>query len=374
MGEQSEIEIKTNRIVKLLSTEHLGGVLLNSQHNFTWLSCGKSNAINVSVENGACFLFIRADGKRFVLANNIEMPRILAEEISANDFEPIEFTWQNEKSSSDFIFQTAKSLLENDSEIASDLSLSSNFRGVENVFARCRYSLTKPEIERYKILGNDVGIALDKAFENIDLGETEIEIARKTKNELARFNINTVVTLVAADDRISRFRHPIPTRNIWRKTILIAVCAKRCGLIVNLSRIIHVGKIPDDLRRKTDATARICVELLSETGTGKSGAELYEIAAKSYIKNGFGDEINLHHQGGATDYKTRDWLAHPNCGETVFANQAFAWNPTITGTKIEETAILTENGIEIITNSPQFPVLDFDTNGLKIKLSDILTV
>ena len=95
----------------MLEAENLGGVLINAQHNFAWLTGEKSNSINLSVENGACFLLVRNDGKSFVLANNIEMPRILSEEISAEDFEPIKFSWQEEKSSGDFIVEKAELLL-----------------------------------------------------------------------------------------------------------------------------------------------------------------------------------------------------------------------------------------------------------------------
>ena len=97
-----EVEIKTERLTRMLAAENLCGVLINAQHNFAWLTGGKSNAINSSVENGACFLFVLSDGKKFVLANNIEMPRILSEEISAEEFEPLEFTWQDEKSAGNF--------------------------------------------------------------------------------------------------------------------------------------------------------------------------------------------------------------------------------------------------------------------------------
>src|SRR5829696_6000622 len=95
----------------MLAGENLGGVLLNAQHNFAWLTGGKSNGINLSIENGACFLFVRADGRPFVLANNIEMPRILSEEIGADEFEPVEFTWQDEKASGDFVIEKAKTLV-----------------------------------------------------------------------------------------------------------------------------------------------------------------------------------------------------------------------------------------------------------------------
>jgi len=369
-----EIAEKTKRLVKMLAENELGGVLINSQFNFAWATGGKSNGINLSSENGACFLLIRSDGSKFVLANNIEMPRILEEEISAEDFEPIEFTWQEEKASGDFVIDKAKSLLKTGKNLASDLFLHKEIRPVESLISRCRYELTTPEIQRYRALGKDAGKAIGNTIKSINAGETEIAIARKTKSELAKFNIDSVVTLIGADERIERFRHPTPSENVWKKILLIAVCAKREGLIANLSRIVCVGEIPNDLKRKTEAAAYVFAKLLSETKTGKTGAELYKIAADAYAEKGFTDEINLHHQGGATGYKTRDWVIHPKSGETVFPNQAFAWNPSITGTKAEETALISGDKIEIITATDNFPAIAVEIKGREYFAPGILSL
>lgn len=370
----SEIEIKTERLTQMLAAENLGGVLINSQTNFAWLTGGKTSGINLSVENGACFLFVRGDGKKFVLANNIEIQRILTEEISREDFEPIEFTWQDERSTSDFIFEQARSLLQNGEKIASDLVLHKEIPPVENLISLCRYDLTEHEIKRFRNLGKDAGIALGNVLRSINPGESEIEIARKTRSELAKFNIDPVVTLVGADERIEKYRHPIPTQNVWKKVLLIAVCAKREGLIASLSRIVCVGEIPDGLERKTKAAGYIFAKLLSETIRGKTGAELYKIAASAYADKDFGDEINLHHQGGAAGYKTRDWVAHPKSSEIVQENQAFAWNPSITGTKAEETYLVTENGIENLTASPNFPQVSIEIDGKEFFAPGILSL
>ena len=263
----------------MLNAENFGGILLNSQHNFAWLTGGKSNGVNLSAESGACFLFVRRDGKKFVLANNIEMPRILSEEISDKDFEPFEFSWQEEKSNSNLIFEKAKSFLKTNENIASDLTLHKEIQPLENLISRCRYELTNFEIERYRNLGKDAGIALGDAIKIINPGETEIEIARKVRNELAKFKINSVVTLVAAEERNEKYRHPIPAGNVWKKVLLIVVCAKREGLIASLSRMICAGEIPEDLKYKTEICGYVFAKILSETKQRKSGAELYNIAA-----------------------------------------------------------------------------------------------
>lgn len=371
---ESELKIKTERLIEMLSAENLGGVLLNAQHNFAWLTGGKSNAINLSSENGACFLFVRRDGKRYVLANNIEMPRLLREEISGDDFEPIEFPWEEEKASGDFVIEKAKTLSDQNIEIASDLLLHAKIRAVENSVSRCRYQLTEQEIHRYRALGKDAGRALAEIFTKIYPGETEIEIAGKTKNELAKYNINSVVTIVGADERVKLYRHPIPTDNRWQKTLLIATCAKRDGLIVNLSRIASIGKISEELRKKTDAAMQVCASVLAKTEIGVFGSELYQTAKKAYAANGYADEIHRHHQGGACGYKTRDWVAHPKSGEIVQNNQAFAWNPTITGAKVEETFIVNNNGLENLTSSVDFPTTAIAIKNQSLFLSDILSL
>jgi len=368
----TEIDIKTERLTKMLSSENFGGVLLNAQHNFAWLTGGASSAINSSVENGACYLFVRADGKRFALANNIEMPRILTEEISAKDFEPVEFAWQTEKSSGDFIFEKAKTLLGETGEIVSDLSLNTKFRAIEGKIAPLRFSLLEAEIERYRELGKDAGAALGRTFETLEPGMTEIEIARKTRDALAGCGIQSVVTLTGADERIEKYRHPVPTKNVWKKVLLIAVCARRQGLIASLSRIVCDGAIPDELQRKTETVARVSAKLAAATRTGKSGAELYKVAAEAYADEGFAGEIDKHHQGGATGYKTREWVAHPSSGETVFPNQAFAWNPTVKGTKAEETFIVGDDGAQVLTASPGFPSISVEIDGIEYDSPGIL--
>ena len=358
---RDEIEIKTERLVEMLERENLGGVLLNAQHNFAWITGGGGNGVDLSRENGVASIFVRRDGKRFLIANNIEAPRILAEEISPDDFEPVEFSWQEEKAVGDLAVEKAKLLAKG--EVAVDLPFGEKVRRIESKIASCRFEFTDAEIDRFRLLGSDASAAMSQTIAAIQPGISEIEIAAKMRGELAAKDINSVVTLVAADERIGKFRHPIPTDNRWKKILLLVTCAKRGGLIASMSRMVSLGPVPGELKSKTEAAAFVNASLWGATRMGASGLQLYETAASAYAKAGFPEEINRHHQGGATGYKTREWVAHPKSREVVRRNQAFAWNPTIAGTKVEETVILKSAGIEVITASADLPTITHELNG-----------
>src|SRR6185436_7331095 len=120
------------------------------------------------------------------------------------------------------------------------------------------------------------------------------------------------------------------------------------------------------------AAAGVNAQLLSATRPTVSGSDLYKLAARSYAAEGYEGEERLHHQGGAAGYRTRDWLAHPACKETVQLDQAFAWNPSITGTKVEETCIAGADSVEVITRTPDWPQIAVSVAGREYLSPDVL--
>jgi Xaa-Pro aminopeptidase len=374
MDKRSEMAVKIERVLAMLHKENLGGVLLNSQHNFSWLTAGAANGVDLSNQAGVASLLVRNDGKCFLLANRIEMPRMLAEEISAEDFEPVEFAWEDEQAQPSFPADRALALLKDGAALGTDLPLSANFRMVEGALARRRYQLTEAEIERFRLLGRDAGDAIGNLAKTLKPGQTEQEVARLAIDALAARGAHSVVTLVAADERLQNFRHPVPTKSKWGKVLMVVVCARRDGLIASLTRIVCNGTVPDELKRRTLAAARVNAELLSATRPQATGADLYRIAARAYMEAGFEGEEQLHHQGGACGYRPRDWVAHPSCAEKVQVNQAFAWNPSITGTKVEETCIAFADGMEAITSTPDWPQISVQVNGREYLSPDVLSI
>jgi Xaa-Pro aminopeptidase len=370
----TETAEKVDRIVRMLTAENLGGVLLRSQHNFSWLTAGARNGIDLSRESGAGGLVVRQDGKCFVLANRIEMPRLLAEELPESDFEPVELPWEDEYASPAFLVDKARALLGQGDLLGSDLPLNANTRTVEAAVARCRYQLTAPELKRFGSLGLDAGQAISELVRTLEPGQTEREVAAQVVSALAARGAYAVVTLIAADERIKSFRHPVPTDLKWKKVLLVVACARRGGLIASLTRIVCSGSLPDELRRRTIAAARVNAQLLAATRPGATGAELYKLAAQTYASEGFEGEERLHHQGGACGYRTRDWVAQPLSAQQVCLNQAFAWNPSVTGTKVEETCVAFADGVELITATPDWPQISVKVNGRAYQSPDVLSI
>jgi Xaa-Pro dipeptidase len=97
--------------------------------------------------------------------------------------------------------------------------------------------------------------------------------------------------------------------------------------------------------------------LLNGTRAGATSAALFKAVQAAYAREGFAGEERFHHQGGATGYGEREWVATPDGPQVVLDSQAFAWNPSIRGGKIEDTVILREGVIENLTSTPGLPVL-----------------
>lgn len=375
MNKQQEVEEKTERLTRLLAAENLGGVLLNGHHNFAWATAGGNSVIDETSEAGVGALFVRADGRRFIIANRIEMPRLLAEELDGLGYEPIEYGWEDDKINPALIVETARKLMDKGAELAADMS-AEGARIIETEVARTRYRLTDGELERFRALGRDAGATVASVALGLEPGLSEREAARKVTDALLAHDIQTVVTLVAADERLAGFRHPVPTDKRWEKILMIVVCAGRAGLIANLTRIVCAdnGVMTEDLRLRTQAAARVNAAMFAATKAGATGKELYETAAREYAANGFEGEHHKHHQGGAAGYRTRDWVAHPACDEVIVDRQAFAWNPSITGTKIEETCITVDGEIEVITESPQWNYITVERDGREYRLPDMMSL
>jgi antitoxin VapB len=132
--------------------------------------------------------------------------------------------------------------------------------------------------------------------------------------------------------------------------------------------------LPDDLKRKAEAVAYIDAAMIAATRPGKTVAEVFQAAKDAYAKVGFADEWHLHHQGGPAGYDPREFVATAAADIPVGMGQAYAWNPSITGCKSEDTILVGETGNEIMSEIDGWPTMDVEVDGETIKRPAILEV
>jgi Xaa-Pro dipeptidase len=89
------------------------------------------------------------------------------------------------------------------------------------------------------------------------------------------------------------------------------------------------------------------------TRPGRTLADTFEDCRRFYDEAGFPEEWKLHHQGGTTGYASREIIATPHTRPEIEPRQTFAWNPSTTGAKAEETFVLADVGSEVIGHSSQ---------------------
>jgi Xaa-Pro aminopeptidase len=364
-----ELEDKTDRLAKLARESRLGGILLTTQTNFSWLTGGGSNRIDGSREPGAGSLFVTAEGRRYVIANTIEMPRLLAEELQDGGWESVEYPWTEEHANPETVARLAQRAY--GGTVGADWPVA-GATAIDRPITRVRNLLTPAEVERYVNLGADAGRVLGEVCRELEPGEDERAIAARMAGAIATVGARAVVTLVAADERLARFRHPVATAKRWEHVVMLVLCAQRHGLIVSLSRIVSAGRVPHALAKITEANARVFAAMVEQTKPGALGRDLFAVTQQAYVKEGCAGEEKKHHQGGATGYRTREWLAHPASEEQVQARQAFAWNPSITGTKVEETTLVQGENLELMTNSPDWPSYVIEVRGTPLSIPRVL--
>lgn len=364
MNITSEFAEKDRRIREMMDAQGLDALALSTIGNFAWITCGGNNYVGIATETGAATAVVTRNA-RYVICDNIEAKRIRDEEVGDKGFEVLSFPWHE---------GGRESLLRDlagGGVIGSDVPMG----GAKNIAAaldQYRCSLTPQEIDRYRWLGANTGQCLAEACREIEPGMIEHEIARLLDGKLYARGITPVVTLIAVDDRIRGYRHPIPTHKKLERHAMLVTGARRWGLIVSATRLVHFGEPSNELRCKNNAVAHVDGTFIARTVPGANVGEVFRRAVAAYEETGFSGEWKLHHQGGPTGYKGREYRANPTTDAVVVENQAFAWNPSITGAKSEDTIIATPNGPEILSWVEDWPAICVEIDGIYLKRPDVL--
>jgi Xaa-Pro dipeptidase len=333
------------RVRELMELHGIGAVVLRRPANFAWYTGGADSRVDHVAPAGVADVVLTGE-REYVLTSSIEAPRMRTEQTPGH--EVVDYPWYEGPAA-------ALRELIGDAALGSDLPLDGEVDLSEEL-ARLRRTLDPDAVERLRAVGRDAGAAMAEAAAAVEPGMSELEAAANLTAACRSRGLATPVLLAAADERIALHRHPVPVgAPIGRRAMLVA-SAERGGLYANLTRIVDLEEPEPELARRVAACEEILRRMRDEaTRPGRTLADAFGECRRFYAEAGFPDEWRLHHQGGLTGYGSREIIATPSTDHVIGPNQAFAWNPSITGAKAEETFLLTDAGAEIIASGEPVP-------------------
>jgi len=361
----AEFTHKRERIAQLMAANELSGLALGRSASWSWAMCGREANVGINSEHAAALLLF-TERRDYLLASRIEMPRLLAEEAGDLPFEPVEFPWHEPARRTDLVTELAGR------SIGADTANVAGARLLAGQIAALRYDLTLEEQGRFRELGAAAGAAVEAATRAVAPGMSERAIAGLLAVETFRRNATPVVALVAVDERVQRFRHPTPTTKELQRYALLVLCARRHGLIASASRLVHFGPLPNDLRKRALACARVDAAVHLATRPGRPLSAVFADLQAAYAAEGFPEEWRDHHQGGLVGYENREVLGTPATTLIVSAGQVYAWNPSIAGVKSEDTILVVNDGYEVLTDTDDWPYYEIEVAGQAIRRPAIL--
>jgi Xaa-Pro aminopeptidase len=370
----SEIQTKSNRLSEFLSRHKLDGVLLGHRANFAWITCGKDNYIPSNSQNGVAAI-LATGRERICFTNTIESPRFVQEELAGTGIQVVAHPWHDAAAG-----RKALAKLIGGRRIAADVSDTGEFdrlgAGLQKLpedFVQLRWSLTAAEVGRYRQGGRLASAAIESACRKISPKMTEHQIAGILDERVRAGGLLPVVTLVAADARLEKFRHPIPTDLRVQRYCMLVTCASLGGLISNITRVVSFEPLTARLKKRQRAVCNVDAAINLSTRPGKTLGQMFAVIQKAYAENGFAGEWANHHQGGSTGYAGREAFAVPGLSTKVLQDQAFAWNPSIAGVKSEDTILCTAEGVEFLTSpSATWPKIQAKFGKRTVERADIL--
>ena len=354
-----------DKLLSWLQTSEYDGVILGRRDNFKWITEENANAVVTNAEVGVAHLLIEKDGSVTVAADSSDCPRMETEQ-NALRAKGMLIPWYEsfEAHLKDYI---------GDRTFASDTGIAGT-DNVQSELINVRMQLSEKELKRYRKIGQECAGIVEGVAMNARPGQTEQEIADKIRTGCIAKGISPDCVLVGSDERILNYRHPVPTSKKIEKSLMVVLGGEKYGLNISMTRMVYFVPVPEEIKGRMQKTQKIFAAMQNLMKNGMSYQAYFRKVQELYAKEGCPEEWKMHHQGGPTGYGCREFTVTPETKGVIKKNQAYAWNPTIAGTKCEETTFLTDKCVGIFTRTKAWPCTVIETEYGSCSVADILYI
>ncbi|WP_323959663.1 M24 family metallopeptidase [Arthrobacter sp. JZ12] len=331
---------KRSRVLDILDQTGHDSLLLTTNTAMTWYLGGSRLHISLAGDPVAALLVDR-EGDHLITFNN-EADRLLREEVPA-DVVVHPVPWYGS------LIDVARRIVP--AEPLPEAAVRRELRAA-------RQSLLPVEVAEYERLNREVARAMTDVLTASRPHTRERDVAAELASRVIALGAEPLVLLCNGKAR-SSFRHPLPTSSPLGRRAMAVVCARRRGMVANVTRWV---RFDGSTEAELDAEARIAAvesDIFAATVPGARLNGIFDTIRRSYDAHGFGpDQWRLHHQGGPAGYAGRDPRVTEETDDAVVLNQAFTWNPSGPGVKIEDTVLVTSSGVQVLSVDERWPTVE----------------
>ncbi|WNG39209.1 M24 family metallopeptidase [Archangium violaceum] len=345
----NELTTKLALVRDNMNEHGLSAVRLRGVDWFAWMTCGGSNVVILTTEAGVAEVLVTTDGA-WVLTDNIEAARLEQEELPPG-LKVWAHPWQDSAQREAFVAARRGS-----GAVASDRPSAGEVPLPERL-TRARWSLLPEELERYRALGRDAAEAMTEVLLAAKPEWTGFELAGAGAEALWARGIHPTLTLVGDERRLPVHRHATASKERLGGRAMLVFCGRRHGLFANLTRFVYFRPPSAEERRLAADVARVEAAAFEVCRPGVTLGQVYSTLVQAYAAAGHPGGEAFHHQGGSCGYLSRDVVARPGSTVALELYNAMAWNPSLPGSKIEDTVVVSPDGLEILTVDPRWPTV-----------------
>jgi Xaa-Pro aminopeptidase len=348
-----EVDFKLELIRKTLTETGAIALRLRGTDWFSWATAGGSNTVLLTAETGVAELLITAENA-WVLTDQIAAQRLQDEELPDN-FQMHIYPWADVSKREAFVKQiTGGGNVMSDRPKAEETPIIASLQSHKQV-------MMSSELERYRRVGRLASEAMTEVLSAAKPTWTEYQLAGAGAEALWARGLHPALTLAAGERRLPMYRHSTPTDEQIGRQAMLVFGARGYGLYANLTRFVCFGSLAEkdaELHRKVReieaAALNFCLPKISLNA-------VYYALKTAYEQHGYSQAIREHHQGGTTGYLAREIVANPTTSDILAPNMAVAWNPSLSGAKIEDTFVIHSDGtLENLTFDPNWPSVDVE--------------
>ncbi|MGO4188896.1 M24 family metallopeptidase [Pseudarthrobacter sp. TAF60_1] len=338
-----ERAIKRRRVLDILDAKGRDSLLLTTHTALTWYLDGSRVHISLAGDPIAALLVDR-EGDHLVTLNN-EAGRVAAEELPPGvSLHTVPWYGNLHEAAA----AVGRSSIAGSGGPLAEAAVATELRGA-------RQQLLPGESARYTRLSAELAGIMTDVLATTRPDTTEFELVSALAGRVVAAGAEPLVLLCNGTSR-SDFRHPLATHSPLGRRAMAVVCARRDGLVANITRWVRFDAGTSGER---DAEARIAAveaDIFDATVPGARLDHIFGEIKAAYVRHGFGaEQWEQHHQGGPAGYAGRDPRVTSTTTDTVVPNQPFTWNPSGPGVKIEDTVQLTESGVKVLTVDERWP-------------------